>query len=45
MLASCEAARAYDLDRRKRIDALIMQQIRENQNFINVRERKYNGND
>lgn len=44
MLASCGAARAYDLDRRKRIDALILQQIRENQNLINVKERKYNGN-
>jgi hypothetical protein len=44
MLALCGAAHAYDLDKRKRIDALIMQQIRENQNFINVKERKYNGN-
>lgn len=44
MLASCAAARAYDLDRRKRINALIMQQIRENQNLINLKERKYNGN-
>lgn len=40
----CEAARAYNLDRRKRINALILQQIRENQNLINVKERKYNGN-
>lgn len=45
MLASCVAARAYDMDRRKRINALIMQQIRKNQNLINVKERKYNGND
>lgn len=45
MLASCGAARAYDLDRHKRINAVIMQQIRENQNFVNVKERKYNGND
>ena len=45
MLASCVAERAYDLDRRKRINALIMQQIRENQNLINVKERKYHGND
>lgn len=45
MLASCGAARVYDLDRRKRINAVIMQQIRENQNLINVKERKYNGND
>lgn len=44
MRASCVAAHAYDLDRRKRIDALIVQQIRENQNFVNVKERKYNGN-
>lgn len=43
MLASCGAARAYDLDRRKRINALIMQQIRENQNFTNIKERKHNG--
>lgn len=44
MLASCEAVRAYDLDRRKRINALILQQVRENQNFINVKEREYHGN-
>lgn len=45
MRVLCAAERAYDVDRRKRINALILQQIRENQNFINVRERKYNGND
>lgn len=44
MPASCVAERAYDLDRRKRINALILQQIRENQNFVNIKERKYNGN-
>ena len=40
MLALCGAARAYDVDRRKRINALILQQIRENQNLINLKERK-----
>lgn len=40
----CVVARAYDVDRRKRINALILQQIRENQNFINIKEKKYGNN-
>lgn len=40
MRASCGAERAYDVDRRKRINARILQQVRENQNLINLKERK-----
>lgn len=41
MRKSCVGVLDFDRNRRNRINALILEQIRENQNFIDVKGKKY----